>query len=213
MNSSEIYLICFGIGSLWTIASFFLGGMHSGHGAHGHAHVGGHAHHGVGAHSHTGSHGFGSWLGMLLSPSALGVFLAWFGGIGYILTRHSSFGGWLDLALAIAVGMFGAFLIGVFLRWLQSHEQPLEATDTDLIGMLGRVSCTIRAGGVGEMIFVRDGSRRAVPARSEDGNEIPREEEVVITRYEKGIAFVRTWEALTQPEADSPRSENSAKGD
>ena len=206
MNSSEIYLICFGIGSLWTIASFFLGGAH---GAHGHAHAGGHVHHG----GHGGSSGFGQWLGLLFTPSGLGVFLAWFGGIGYILTRHSSFGRWLDLAIAILVGTFGAFLIGVFLRWLQSHEQPLEATDTDLIGMLGRLSCAIRPNGVGEMIFVRDGSRRAVPARSEDGSEIPREEEVVITRYEKGIAFVRTWAALTQPEADSPRSENSAKGD
>ena len=103
--------------------------------------------------------------------------------------------------------------MGAFLRWLLSHEQPLEETDTEMVGMLGRVSSTIRPTGVGEMIFVRDGSRRAVPARSEDGTEISREEEVVVTRYEKGIAFVRTWAALTQPDADSERPENSAKGD
>ncbi len=82
-----------------------------------------------------------------------------------------------------------------------------------MIGMLGHVSCIIRPRGVGEMIFVRDGSRRAVPARSDDGSEIPRDEEVVVTRYEKGIAYVRTWAALTQPAADSARPENSAKGD
>jgi membrane protein implicated in regulation of membrane protease activity len=131
------------------------------------------------------------------------VFLAWFGGIGYLLTRHSALGRWADLAIAILVGLFGAFLLGVFLRWLLSHEKPLEATDTDMVGMLGRVSSPIRPAGVGEMIFVRDESRRAVPARSEAGNQISRDEEEVITRYEKGIAYVRTWAALTQP--DEPR--------
>jgi hypothetical protein len=111
------------------------------------------------------------------------------------------------------LGSVGALLLGSFLKWLQSHEKPLEAADTEIVGMLGRVSCAIRPSGVGEMIFVRDGSRRAVPARSEDGSEIMRDEEVVVTRYEKGIAFVRTWAALTQSDADSEQSGNSARGD
>jgi membrane protein implicated in regulation of membrane protease activity len=224
MNWSEIYLICFGVGSLWSLASLLMGGLHLGHGAHGHAHAGhGHAH--VGHTAHTAAHAHGhahsspsssnwaDWLGTLLSPACIAVFLAWFGGIGYLLTRHSALGTWADLAIAVILGCLGAFLLGWFLRWIQSHEQPLEATDTDLVGMLGRVSCVIRPTGVGEMIFVRDGSRRAIPARSEDGKEIPRDEEVVVTRYEKGIAFVRTWAALTQPDAESTQSGNSARGD
>ncbi len=200
MNSSEVYLICFGIGTLWSVASLLMGGMHLGHGAHGHSIGHGHGGHGHG-HAHSGSSSaLGTWLGTLLTPGCMAVFLAWFGGIGYLLTRHSELGKWADLAVAIFVGLVGAFLLGAFLRWLQAHEKPLELMDTDIIGMLGRVSCTIRPAGVGEMIFVRDGSRRSVPARSEDGSEILREEEVVVTRYEKGIAFVRTWAALTQPE-------------
>ncbi len=153
------------------------------------------------------------WLGTLLTPGCIAVFLAWFGGVGYLLTRHSALGLWPDLAIAVLIGLAGAFLFGAFLRWLLSHEQPLEATDTEIVGMLGRVSSTIRPSGVGEMIFVRDGTRRAVPARSEDGNEISREEEVVVTRYEKGIAYVRTWAALTQPDSEIERTENSAKGE
>jgi membrane protein implicated in regulation of membrane protease activity len=217
MNWSEIYLICFGVGTLWSVASLLMGGMHLGHGAHGHAHFG----HGHGPASHSHGHGhsgpsssaWASWLGTLLTPGCIAVFLAWFGGIGYLLTRHSALGRWADLAIAVFVGCIGAFLLGAFLRWLLAHEKPLEAMDTEIIGMLGRVSSTIRPTGVGEMIFVRDGCRRAVPARSEDGNEITRDEEVVVTRYEKGIAFVRTWAALTQPDAGSTQSENSAKGD
>ena len=115
--------------------------------------------------------------------------------------------------MAVFVGLVGAYLLALFLRWLQSHEKPLETMDTEMVGMLGRVSSAIRPSGVGEMIFVRDGSRRAVPARSEEGNEILRDEEVVITRYEKGIAFVRTWAAMTQPASEVKRPENSAKGD
>jgi membrane protein implicated in regulation of membrane protease activity len=215
MNWSEIYLSCFGIGALWSIVSLFLGGMHLGHAAHGPGHFG-HAHSGN-AHAHS-AHAHGAapqagWLGTLLTPGCVAVFLAWFGGIGYLLTRHSALGSWADLVIAIFVGLCGAVLLGMFLRWLQSHEKPLEAIDTDVVGMLGRVSCTIRSEGVGEVIYVRDGSRRAVPARTEDGQEIQRDEEVVVTRYEKGIAFVRTWAAMTQPEADSERPGTSAKGD
>ena len=128
-------------------------------------------------------------------------------------SRHSPLSSWLDLAIALLLGAVGALLLGSFFKWLLAHEKPLDPADTEMIGVLGRVSCAIRPGGVGEMIFVRDGSRRAVPARSEDWNEIPREEEVVVTRYEKGIAFVRTWAALTQPDAEGSRTENSAKGD
>lgn len=221
MQWSEIYLICFGIGTLWSLASLLMGGMHLGHGSHGHAHVG-HAHaHGPHAHGHGQGRidqhidqaGWASWLGTLLTPGCLAVFLAWFGGIGYLLTRHSALGDWADLAIAILVGLAGAVLLGLFLRWLQSHEQPLESTDTDVIGTLGKVSSTIRPTGVGEVIYVRDGSRRAIPARAEDGLQISRDEEVVVTRYEQGIAYVRTWAALTQPDADSGHSENSAKGD
>ena len=214
MNWSELYLICFGIGTLWSIVATLMGGMHAGHGAHGHgSHFGhGHASHGQGQ-AGSGPSGWAAWLGVLLTPGAVAVFLAWFGGIGYILTRHSPLSRWLDLAIAILLGAVGAFLLGSFLRWLLSRERPLDAADTEMIGMLGRVSSAIRPAGVGEMIFVRDGSRRAVPARSEDGSAITRDEEVVITRYEKGIALVRTWAALTQPDAESERSGNSAKGD
>jgi hypothetical protein len=51
--------------------------------------------------------------------------------------------------------------------------------------------------GTGEMIFVQQGRRSAVPIRSEIGNPIPVGKEVVVTRYENGIAFVREWEELT----------------
>jgi hypothetical protein len=47
------------------------------------------------------------------------------------------------------------------------------------------------------MMFSQMGSRRAAPARSESGVEIPKGVEVVVTRYERGIAYVRPWEELS----------------
>jgi hypothetical protein len=63
------------------------------------------------------------------------------------------------------------------------------------------------------VIYVRDGARRPLCARSEDGQEIRRDEEVIVTRFEKGIAYVRTWEAMTQPAsvADLTQEKTSQK--
>ncbi len=208
MNWPDIFLLCFAIGALWSFASLLLGGMHLGHSAHGHLHV--HAH-GVHAHGHA-AHGHGhssahagphdgaaaSWIGSMVNPSCAAVYLAWFGGVGYLLTRHSGLAFWLDLVIAVAVGLTGAWILAGFLRFLQSRDQPLDPADYEMVGVLGRVSSTIRPDGVGEVIYVRDGTRIPVCARSDGGVEIPRGEEVVIARYERGIAFVRTWEAMTQ---------------
>jgi hypothetical protein len=60
--------------------------------------------------------------------------------------------------------------------------------------VLANVSDTIRDGnGIGEIIFSQTGARRAAAARSEDGLAIERGTEVVVIRYERGIAYVRRW--------------------
>jgi len=200
MNWSDIYLFCFAIGALWSLASLLLGGLHVGHGHIGHAHgLHGHGGHGAGAQGHGHQGGAGSWFSSMINPSALAVFLAWFGGIGYLLTRHSGLGFWIDLGIAVIVGLTGAWFLAMFLRFLQSRERPLDPADYEMIGVLGRVSSAIRPDGVGELIYTRDGARSPVAARSEDGKEIRRGEEVIVTRYERGIAYVRTWDEMTQP--------------
>ncbi|MDQ2775156.1 MAG: NfeD family protein [Acidobacteriota bacterium] len=198
MNWPDIYLLCFAVGVLWSVASLLLGGMHLGHGGSvhaGHVHIGhpqiGHAH----VHHHVQSAGR---LASMVNPSCVAIFLAWFGGIGYLLTRHSGLVFWMDLVIAGAMGLGGAWLLASFLNFLQSREQALDPLDYEMVGVLGQVSSRIRPDGVGELIYVRDGARRPIAARSEEGTEIERGREVIVTRYEKGIAYVRTWEAMTQ---------------
>jgi len=58
------------------------------------------------------------------------------------------------------------------------------------------VSMTIRENGTGEIIFPLGGSRRCSGARSSDGALIAKGTEVVIERYDKGIAYVKKWDEL-----------------
>lgn len=54
----------------------------------------------------------------------------------------------------------------------------------------------IRVGGTGEIIFSQAGTRKTCGARSEDGAAVEKGSEVIVTRYEKGIAYVRLWEEM-----------------
>jgi hypothetical protein len=226
MSWPDIFLLCMAVGVLWSFAGLFLGGLHLGHFGQGHfghahggshsggAHMPGHAHsHGPGhghAHGHAQAHGHakagsldgqgGAFQHHLLSmanPSGVAAFLAWFGGVGYLLTRHSGWAFWLNLLLATSVGLAGAWVLGSFLHFLQKREAVMDLGD-DFVGVLGQVAAPIRPDGVGELIYQRDGARRALPARSEDGVVIERGQEVIVTRYERGIAYVRTWEEMTR---------------
>ena len=141
MRSSDIYLLCFAVGALWSVVSLLLGGFHVGHSGAPH---GGHAHLGHGGHHAAGHPVSGSWFASMINPSCAAVFLAWFGGIGFLLTRHSGLGFWLDLLVALAVGLMGAWFLAAFLNFLQSREQPLDPADYEMVGVLARVSSAIR---------------------------------------------------------------------
>ena len=69
-----------------------------------------------------------------------------------------------------------------------------------MVGVLGRLSMPIREGGTGELIYSQAGTRRVCGARSEDGAAISKGTEVVVTRYEQGIAYVRRWSELSGEE-------------
>jgi membrane protein implicated in regulation of membrane protease activity len=199
MNIQTIYLLCFLIGAVWSLAALLLGGIHFGHLGHGHIshwHAGQTGHIQRGHAASGGANGFkqgAAPFGYLVNPSCAAVFLAWFGGVGYLLARHTGLGFWAGLCIAAALGSLSVWILASFLRFLTSSEQPLDPADYEIVGVLGRISAPIRTGGVGELIYVSDGTRRVLSARSEGGEEIGRNEEVVVMRYEKGIAYVRAW--------------------
>ncbi|HWW98802.1 MAG TPA: NfeD family protein [Edaphobacter sp.] len=191
MTMDTFYLICFGVGLVLSVA-FFLGGF--GHLHLGHLHIGhsGLAHHGTGAHG-SGSRGLSAVNGFTLT-----AFLCWFGGAGYLLHRYSIFVAPLVLLFSVVSGVFGAALLwAVLFKVLLPRERVLSAEDTEMTGVLAKVSDSIRSnGGIGEILFSQTGARRCSAARSDDGRSIERGTEVVVIRYERGVAYVRPWAEL-----------------
>ena len=182
MTWANFYLLCFALGFLFSVMSFLMGGLRL-HLPHvGHAHAGGHAHHGGKAGT------------SLVNPITLAAFLAWFGGVGYLLSRFSTVWFVMGLGIAVLSGVTGAGVIYLFLsRVLTSTDENLDPADFDMVGVLGEISMPIRAGGTGELIYSQAGTRRVCGARAEDNSLIDRGAEVIVTRYEHGIAYVRLW--------------------
>ena len=191
MTWSEFYLICFLVGFALSVVSFLAGSLHVPHVHLPHLHFD--LHHGFHmGHGHAG--GDAPWFNF----ATVSVFLTWFGGTGYLLQRYASMWAVLALCVSTLAGVGGAAIVFFFLaKYLMGHQKVLDPADFDMIGVLGRLSVPIREGGTGELIFTQDGSRRVAGARSEKGTAIAKGSEVVVTRYEKGIAYVRPWDELT----------------
>ena len=189
----------------------------------GHVHVGGHApmgggpaptvSHGGVAHAPIAGH---AGQGIANDPMRAGsdfsispfnfvtftAFLAWFGGTGYLLTRYSSMWFVVGLGVAISSGLVGGGVVYLFLsKVLTSDEENMDPADYEMVGVLGRTSLPIREdGGTGEIIYSQAGTRRTCGARSEDGSAIAKGVEVVVTRYHKGLAYVRLWTEMSGEE-------------
>jgi membrane protein implicated in regulation of membrane protease activity len=206
MTSADFYLICFGVGFLLSAVSFIAGGfrwhLHLPHFPHGGGHVGG----GHAPMTH-GSTGGGAGHHAQQSPVSpfnfvtLTAFLAWFGGAGFLISRFSSIWFALGLLIAMGAGLFGAAIVFLFLtRVLISREENMDSADYEMVGVLGRISMPIRENGTGEIIYSQAGTRRTCGARSEDGCALQKGAEIVVTRYDKGIAYVRLWDEMNNEE-------------
>ena len=198
MTWANFYLICFAVGLAFSVLSFFTAGMRW------HLHVPHlpHAMHGPVAHGHPGSikGGAPGQAGYVspFNPVTVAAFLAWFGGTGYLLTRFWTIWFAMGLGIALLSGLVGGGIIYLFLsKVLMSEEENLDPADYEMTGVLGRTSVTIRSGGTGEIIYSQAGTRKTCGARAEDGTAIAKGSEVIVTRYEKGIAYVRLWTEMT----------------
>jgi membrane protein implicated in regulation of membrane protease activity len=184
MNWGLFYLICFVAGFAFTAISFLGGTLH----------VHFHLPHGT---FHAGGHSWARGGFSFVNPMTLAVFLAWFGGAGYILVHLRHVWVFAALALSSLVGLVGASLVFLVVgKFLMAHDYTLDPDDFEMVGVLGKVSGTISNEGTGEIIFEQMGVRKGCAARSDAGEDISVGEEVVVTRFEQGMAYVRRWSEL-----------------
>jgi membrane protein implicated in regulation of membrane protease activity len=201
MTWVDFYLICFLLGLALSLLSVLTGSahLHLPHVHVPHVHV-----HAPQVHASSAQAEGVPWLNF----GTMTAFLAWFGGTGYLLERFYAV--WFLVALAVAVlsGLGGAAIVFWFLAKLAGDEQALDPADYDMIGVLGKLSIPIREGGTGEIVFSQEGVRRVSGARSDDGTAIAKGTEVVVERYEKGIAYVRRWEDIAGSAEDLQAKES-----
>jgi hypothetical protein len=238
LDWSDFYLICFAVGFCFSFFSFVFGGSRLGrlHLPHFHGHAVPHVPVAHGPITSAASHAPVAAPGQVaahtadaakvargsgvspFNPPSLAAFLAWFGGTGYLLTRFSTVWVGLGLIASVISGVVGGGIIFLFLsRVLISEDENMCAADYEMVGVLGKLSVPIREGGTGELLYSQMGTRRVCGARSEDGSTIAKGAEVVVTRYEKGIAYVQLWSELAGEdeaivETPTSRKDGEARG-
>ena len=218
---SLVFIFCFLLGLGFFLVLMFAGG-------HGHAHVGhthvhlpgvhhaptGHTAHSVSHAQHGGAHSNAQnttsnqqtqfALANYLNPTSIAIFLLGFGFFGYFFHNLAPVAAALSLLLAIIGGLVLAGVLLTVLSRLFAHvESSTEQDVVDRTGMLGKVSITIPAKGLGEIIYTSPaGMRKSIPARGLNNQRLERDLEVVVVNYQNGIAEVDTWEHFMHGEAN-----------
>jgi len=181
-----ILLGMFLFGLIFTVLSLVLGFVDIG----GHSDGPGHGDHGIDVH---GDSGLGELVGGALSVSGILAFVTWFGGVGYLVRNGF---GWVA-PIALAIGAVGGIVAALVVSWflvkvLRPASTELNPNDYQTIGAIGRVTSSIREGGIGEIVYELGGTRQVSAARSVTGGAIPRGAEVAVMRVTRGIAEVDT---------------------
>ena len=132
-----------------------------------------------------------------INAAAITAFLVWFGGGGLLLERLTPWAVPLQVGGAALIGVVGGSLINGVIGALARRESTAESLS--MLGVIGKTVVAIREGdGTGEIVFTHAGTRRVAGARSHSGRAVPKGTEVVVMRYEHGIAYVAMWDELKE---------------
>ena len=186
MDLFFMYVICFGVGLLFSLVSAFTADIFGGHDLSSDVGSGGHAETGFAGHDMPGF--------SALSPATIASFVTAFGGFGMILSKIPSTRNWyVNVPLSILGALGVAFLVFLMFRAVFHRTQASsESRVGTLAGVQASVITPIPEHGVGEIAYVQMGTRYTSPARSEDGAAMPSGLTVQISRVVGTQFFVKT---------------------
>lgn len=165
---SFVYLICFGVGLLFTIITAFASHLFSTH----EAHISLDHHVDGGSHGHAEAGNVGDMPGFsAFSPTVVTAFVTAFGGCGMIFEHIPATQSPLVSApLAVLSGLLiAAVVLWLFRAIFNATQASSESRISTLPGVTATVITPIPANGVGEIAYVQGGSRYTAPAREESG--------------------------------------------
>jgi membrane protein implicated in regulation of membrane protease activity len=121
--------------------------------------------------------------------SAVAFFLTAFGGIG-VLGELTDTGFGVTLLAALAIGAGAGLGSRALFRWLGADSATSEVSDTELEGLIGRVSLPVSDRRRGRIVVEIAGAREQMTASPVDGSSIDKGERVVVVKVDKGVALV-----------------------
>lgn len=130
-----------------------------------------------------------------ISLPSTAAFLAFFGLVGYLLTRFTVLGPVARTALAVAAGGIGILaVLAVVKAWaVPSARREVVDERFVLMGHLAHVTAPIGTDQAGEIAYEVDGRRYTARAWTIDREPVPSGSDVVIERIEDGYAYVEAW--------------------
>ncbi|OCT15933.1 hypothetical protein A8709_09935 [Paenibacillus pectinilyticus] len=174
-----LFMVCFFVGliltlliTLFGVDSFELHGDAGGAQGHGHVHGG----------------------PSVFNMSSLLAGVTVFGGMGYVLNKVGMTSALLVLLIAIAAGLvMGWLFFLLYAKVIYKHDDSMKESDFQLSGQLGKLTVPIIGEGIGEMVYVLQGTKRSISVRSENGESIAKGTKVVILNMSKGVATVMAF--------------------
>jgi membrane protein implicated in regulation of membrane protease activity len=135
-----------------------------------------------------------------LSPITIATFITTFGGVGLITNNLTALSPLWGLLISAVVGLaISSMMYLIYGRVLGAIQSSSEVQPGETVGKVAEVVAPIPAGAVGAVAFVARGTRVQSPARSADGEAIPRGTLVEIVAETGRVVIVRRQE----PGADS----------
>ncbi|MCL2379143.1 MAG: hypothetical protein FWC77_08490 [Defluviitaleaceae bacterium] len=128
--------------------------------------------------------------GGFLGPTAIAVTLAVTGAVGLYLTPQ--FGTIVALPIAGGAGLAAGFLLFRFVILPMKRLEHSSSFDKQaIIGTNAKVVLSIPQGGYGKIKYNVTGAYVTGPAKSEDGKQINKDTDVVITYFKNNAYYVK----------------------
>ena len=127
-----------------------------------------------------------------LSPITIATFITTFGGTGVIINSLTHLSPVLGLFISAVSGVALAGVVFlIYVRVLGAVQSSSEVRAGELVGQSAEVSVSIPEGKLGEIMLVARGTRVKSPARSVDGQPVPRGTRVEIVEEAGNVVIVR----------------------
>lgn len=131
-----------------------------------------------------------------LNLPAFAAFLVAFGAVGYLLDRNSQLSTLMVSIFALVSGALG--WIGMSTLMAKWALQPVSSAHDEAEEIQGQLAVVVDAihGSAGSIRYGHAGAFLNARAQSVDGGPLDSGTEVVIDRFENGIAIVENWAAV-----------------